>query len=86
MPYKARSKEEIENIVKDFESGQSAYDVSKKYKISETSLYQLLNSYHGVTRASDKRKSHQTKIKKLEKSLAEKDKEIALLKAALKKS
>lgn len=85
MPYKKRSEEEIQNIIKDYEGGNTLYEISKKYEISDDSIYALIKSRRGIDPFATKRKQ-QSKIKKLQKQIDEKDKEIALLRAALKKS
>ncbi|RYZ89244.1 MAG: hypothetical protein EOP06_09610 [Proteobacteria bacterium] len=83
MSLKKRSAEEIENIIQDFASESSLHDISVKYSISEDAIYRLLQKHHGsfVPQSSAKKK----KITSLEKKVAEQEKEIALLKAALKK-
>jgi len=85
VPRKPRTKEEIEAIVCDAEAGVSALEIAQKYDISETALYTLLRAYRGMP-PKDYRKEEEKKSKKLEKKLAEKEREIVLLKAALKKN
>lgn len=82
---KARSEEEVKAIIKDYESGLSLYEISKKHAISEDALYRLVNAYRGVD-IYHGRKKQESENRKLKKQLAEREKEIALLKAALKKS
>lgn len=83
MPRKKRTQEEIKAILKDFESGVLIPEICKKHSISQTSFYRILTASRGVTPSSQKTGN---KVKKLEKQLREREKEIALLKAALKKS
>lgn len=85
MSRKARSEDEIKAIIKDYESEATILEISKKYKISETAFYRLLNAHRGVDIYAD-RKKQEVENRKLKKQLAERDTEIALLKAALKKS
>jgi transposase len=82
---KARSEEEIKAIIKDYESELSAYEISEKYKISESALYRLVNVHRGVD-IYPERKKHESENRKLKRQLLEREREIALLKAALKKS
>lgn len=84
MSYKKRTEEEVQIMLKEFAQGVSIPEISKKYSISHSSFYRLLWDSRGVDMST--RKTSHSKIKKLEKTLQERDKEIALLKAALKKS
>jgi AraC-like DNA-binding protein len=82
---KKRSTEEVDEILKEFSECRSVSEVSLKFGISESAFYRLLKVSRGEAPCSSK-KAQQTKLKKLEKLLLERDKEIALLKSALKKS
>ena len=83
MPRKKRSLEEIEEILRAFAQGSSIFDISVKYDISQPAFYRILKFSRGQSPNGDKRKS---KIEKLESELRMREKEIRLLKAALKKS
>ncbi|MBO9665577.1 MAG: transposase [Bdellovibrio sp.] len=85
MPYKKRSQEEVDAILKELETGSSRWEVCQKYDLSESSLTRIINVSRGLEAEPSKRKA-ESKIKKLEDTLKERDREIALLKAALKKS
>ena len=85
VPRKPRSKEEIEAIVADAESGVAPIEICEKYAISETAFYTLLRAYRGMP-PKDYRKEEEKKSKKLEKKLAERERERVLLKEILKKS
>lgn len=82
---KARSKEEVEAILKDMRDGMRVAEVCQKHGISETSLYRVLALKTGsASKGYEKRQ--ESRIARLERELAERDKEIRLMKAALKKS
>lgn len=82
---KKRSAEEVEEILRAFANGMSIPAIAKKYTISQSAFYRLLKVSRGEH--PDRSKYRETsKIAKLEKALAEREKEISLLKAALKKS
>ncbi|MGZ3770766.1 MAG: hypothetical protein ACXVCR_11570 [Bdellovibrio sp.] len=83
MPYKRRSKEEIENILKDYAADISEFEICSKYSLSGSGFRRILAASRGENPHSRKVES---KISRLEKKLKEQEKEIALLKAALKKS
>lgn len=85
MPRKKRSLEEVEDILRSFANGLSISDISKKYQISEASFYRILRVSRGEPADASQRKRVAT-IEKLEKTLREREKEISLLRAALKKS
>ena len=82
---KKRSRSEIDKILEAFQKGVPLIEISKKYEITEASIYRLLSASKGVDPYAYKKKS-ENKIAKLERALAEREKEIALLKSALKKS
>lgn len=85
MSYKKRTKEEMENILREFASGVSLPDIAKKYGISQTSFYRLVLASRGLNPNAGV-EQRRNRIKKLEKDLDARDKEIRLLKAILKKS
>jgi len=78
---KRRSKEEIKAILEDVGKGLSKHEISKKYGIGDKAIYHIMSEAYG----EPKPKRDQNKIRKLEKELREREEEIALLKAALKK-
>lgn len=80
---KKRSKEEVEAILREYAGGAGILELAKKYEMSETTFYRILGLSRGAVPKDKKRES---RIKKLEKTLAQRDKEISLLKAVLKKS
>ncbi len=82
---KKRSSEEIESILRDFSNGSSVSEICSKYALSEGLFYRIIRMSRGVTDVSYQKK-RESKINKLEKKLNEREREIALLKAALKKS
>lgn len=85
MSLKKRSKEEIDEILKAASEGKSVSEICKKFQISEGSYYRILNMSRGLR--IEKTQNRQTRrIAKLESQLKEREKEIALLKSALKKS
>ena len=84
MSYKKRSKKEVEAILQAHKSGVSVTRICEKYSISETGFYRILMASRGLVIKSNNRS--QSKIKKLESQVKERDKTILLLKAALKKS
>lgn len=83
MSLKKRTKEEIEAIVKDFGDDLSLHEIATKYSISEDAIYRIIQKHHGSY--VDRKGEAKSKVKRLEKELAEREKEIAILKAALKK-
>lgn len=83
MSYKKRTKEEVELILKELGSGLSRAEICMKHSISSTALHRLIADNAGVQ--PEKRKV-ESKIKKLEKIIAQQELEIKLMKAALKKS
>ena len=83
MSRKVRSKDEIENILRAFTKGMKPAEIFEKYEISEPAFYRLLRVSRGETPEASPRAS---KVEKLEQKIEERDREIALLKAALKKS
>lgn len=82
---KKRSKEEVENILREFASGLSLVDICEKHQMSESGFYRLLSASKGVD-PNAYRKKNESKIAKLEKELAKREKEIRLLKMVLKKT
>ena len=85
MSYKKRTKKEMENILREFASGVSLPDIAKKYGISQTGFYRLVLASRGLNPNAGV-EQRRNRIKKLEKDLDARDKEIRLLKAILKKS
>ena len=85
MSKKNRPKEEAEEIVKALENGTDPREIRDRYGISLSAIYRLLRDSRGLE-PNPSAKKQTIKIKKLEKTLQEKDKEIALLRQALKKS
>jgi len=79
-----RTKEEVESVLKDVTAKLSNYEICKKHGLSQTTLYKIIQVGQGIdVKATRKQDS---KISKLERAIRERDREIALLKAALKKS
>jgi len=85
MSRKARSKEEVNEIVKAYANGSSYNDLVKKYGISVASLHRLIRVSRGEPPDPSKLKQAK-KIERLEKTLLQQEKIISILKAALKKS
>lgn len=85
MPHKPRPKEETLGILNDYDQGMSAKDICRKYDISESTFFRMLRVSRGFPANATRRKI-ENKVQKLEKTLKEREREIALLKAALKKS
>lgn len=85
MSYRKRTNEEMEVILREFASGMALHDISKKYGISEAGFYRLLLASKGIE-PNPGVEQRRNRIKKLEKDLEARDKEIRLLKAILKKS
>ena len=83
MSRKVRSPEEIKAILKAFEGGMSQPEISKKFALSEAGFYRILRVSRGETPEASPRNS---RVEQLEKKLKQRDLEIALLKAALKKT
>ena len=81
---KPRSKEEVEAILRDVRGEMRMHEVCEKYGISETALYRLLALSTGTPSKGYQRQ--ESRVARLEKQLAERDKEIRLMRAALKKS
>ena len=84
MSYKRRSKKEVDAILNAHKSGVSVARICEKYAVSETGFYRILMASRGLSTTSGSR-AHK-KIKRLESQLKEREKEISLLKAVLKKS
>jgi hypothetical protein len=84
MSYKKRNKEEVEAILRDYAAGKPMREICEAHLISEAGFYRLLSDSKGVDPI--KKKSSESRVKKLEKIIEQRDKEIALMKAALKKS
>lgn len=85
MPHKPRPKEEIVGVLSDYEQGLSVKDICQKYEISQTTFFRMLRVSRGFPADATRRKI-ENKVQKLEKTLKEREREIVLLKAALKKS
>lgn len=86
VSYKKRSAEEIAEILKDYREGKGFYEISKKYSISESSFYRLVQAYHGMNADEIHRLRHHTKeLSRMKKKLDQQEFEIKLLKKALKK-
>lgn len=85
MPHKPMSKDEIEKILQDYSQGVSIRDICEKYDISQNTFFRMLRVSRGFPADATRRKI-ENKVQKLEKTLKEREREIALLKAALKKS
>lgn len=85
MSRKARSKQEVREIVRAYSNGSSYEEIVKRYGISESALHRLIRVSRGEH--PDPSKLNQAKkIEKLEKALKDQEKVISILKAALKKS
>lgn len=84
MSYKKRTIEETESILRDFAGGLSILEICTKHSLSESGFYRILGAARG-TDLKGKSKS-ETKIKRLEKVVQERNREIQLLKNILKKS
>jgi putative transposase len=86
VSYKKRSPEELENILKDYREGIKYLEISKKYKIGESSFYRIVKAYHGMNAAEIKKlRSQDKEMRRLQVKLEEQAFEIKLLKKALKK-
>jgi len=82
---KKRTAEEIKKINQASLDEVPVAEICKRFEISESSLYRILGAVRG-NRLPPKKKPSQKKIESLEKKLREREREIALLKAILKKS
>lgn len=85
MSRKVREKDEVEAILRAFANGSSILEINEKFKISESAFYRLLRVSRGLD-AQPAKTRVRSKVEKLEKKLKEREREIALLKAVLKKS
>lgn len=85
MSKKNRTPEEVVEILSEFEKGSSIYEVSERFGISQAAFYRLLKVSRGEP-ADAKKFKEKSQLRKLEGKLKEREKEIALLRAALKKS
>lgn len=86
VSYSKRTPEEIAEILREFSQGLPFIEISKKYKIGESSFYRLLKNYKGLNSAEIGKLRHQDKqISRLKRHLSEREFEIKLLKKALKK-
>jgi Mor family transcriptional regulator len=83
VSYKKRSNEEIEQIIAEYQKGLTQAELAEKYQVSEDSICRILKSASGAEDGRATKRADQ--VKKLEKKLIERDEEIKLLKAALKK-
>lgn len=84
MSRKARSQEEVEEILRAFAKGDSIAEVCKRFDITESSFYRLLKSSRGED--PNAKRKQESKIAKLEKKLKDRDLEVHILKSILKKS
>lgn len=73
------------DIVKDCALGIGVYEICIKYDITEDQFYRITRKYKGIYVDAQRRDSYQKKLAKVEKKLKEKEEEIKLLRAALKK-
>lgn len=85
MPYKRRSKEELNAIFKALDDRVPQKEIQREYDISDGSIARLMRVHRGLAPDAS-RKKIEDKVQKLENKLKERDREIALLKAALKKN
>ncbi|MNL69487.1 hypothetical protein D3C87_1943560 [compost metagenome] len=85
MPLKKRPTEEVEAMLKDYSAGLTQLEICEKYSISQSAFVRIVRVSRGLEPDASKRKT-ENKVKKLEKTLKERDREIALLKAILKKN
>ncbi len=83
VSYKMRSQKEIDQIIAEYQKGLTQAELAEKYQVSEDSIYRILKSASGHEDSRAKKRADQ--VKKLEKKLKQRDEEIKLLKAALKK-
>ncbi len=83
VSYKKRNIEEIGKIIADYQGGMTQADLSKKYEVSEDAIFRILKKASGAQDHRAEKRADQ--VKKLEKKLKQRDEEIRLLKAALKK-
>ncbi len=83
MSYKKRSKEEVEAILHDYKLRMPIAEICAKHTISGTAFNRLVKDSKGFQ--IEKRKPS-SKVQHLEKIIAQRDLEIKLMKAALKKS
>jgi len=85
MSRKQRSKEEISEILKAYAGGSSVFEIRDRFGISLSAFHRLLRASRGME--PDTTKANQkAKVARLERELAAREKEIRLLKEALKKS
>jgi len=82
---KVRTAEEIQIILRAFANGSSIPEISEKFGISESSFYRILRVSRGEEAYASPRKDAK-RIETLEKKLKERDREIALMREALKKN
>ena len=83
VSYKKRSSEEIAKIIADYQGGMTQAELSEKYEVSEDAIFRILKKASGSLNNRAEKRADQ--VKKLEKKLKQRDEEIRLLKAALKK-
>jgi transposase-like protein len=82
---KKRTDEEIKAISKASLDGVPVAEICQRFEISESSLYRILGAVR-ANKPPPKKVPSIKKIESLEKKLREREREIALLKAILKKS
>lgn len=85
MPSKTRSQEEVDQILKDVSEQIPFIEICRKYDLSESVLRTIIRTQRGGP-ADTYQLKRQRKTEKLEKLLQQREKEIELLKRALKKS
>ncbi len=85
MPMKKRTKEEVEEMLIAHAQGATMPEISQRFSISEGSFCRILRVNRGLPADSTGKKTKK-KVERLERQLKERDREIELLKAALKKS
>jgi len=85
MSRKPRDKKEVDKIIKSHKSGESLNKILKDHGMSVSAFYRLLRVSRGEVPDPSKLKEAK-RLARLEGALKQRDKEIALLKAALKKN
>ena len=85
VPYKRKSKEEVEGMLKDHKDGLSIREICLKYDASESTVFRIVKQNRDLPKKPSTKKM-ESKIQKLEKELKQRDREIAILRDILKKS
>lgn len=85
VSYRKRTKDEVAALLKDYNNGMPIHELTRVHNVTEPSFYRILRASKGLDHNSTHTKQ-MSRIKKLEKDLAAREKEIRLLRAALKKS